>query len=424
MTTIMALPNEIIDSIFALYADLDEPILLNTSYFRQKLCGGLCGAHPWILVCQRLKNIAERWFYRQHITLDLSDLGIVGAASMLHDGAGSVRFMLQNVRRLRVVTPRLEAFDGRFSQQIDEDLASIWTKTHAITRITVDAGNVGTLQLSDRTPHNLTSTLIRDTFRGLCRFSHQHNVQLEVVTTPSDPQDLMDPMLRSKVLNAAAAEGSLSVVRALLAESSAAIESKDYMGRTLLSLATIHGHEDTVDYLCCLGASTNTRDDEGNTPLMHAVLMQRQGLVARLLRTRGIDPNVAGPNGKTAFLLAIEVGNETIVQTLLETVKTDPNRKDLFRNTAPHVAVRAGHIDIVSLLLKLKEVDFDQTDQHGRSVLHYAARSGKLGLVKLLLGSGRCSVSSDNEGKTPVQYAIKRADMQIIAAFLGRGSAA
>lgn len=55
-------------------------------------------------------------------------------------------------------------------------------------------------------------------------------------------------------------------------------------GRTVLHFAAANGHTKVVDILLSMGARADTRDKEGNTPLMVASAHGNMGMVSRAMR--------------------------------------------------------------------------------------------------------------------------------------------
>jgi len=68
--------------------------------------------------------------------------------------------------------------------------------------------------------------------------------------------------------------------------------------------------------------------------------------------------------------------------------------------------------DEVSVMLVLEhQVDVVNQDAEGRTALHLAVRQGLLALVKLLVSKGASLTITDNQGKTPPQYAAAHSEM-------------
>ena len=96
---------------------------------------------------------------------------------------------------------------------------------------------------------------------------------------------------------------------------------QDPDGRTALHLASVSGHEDTVQILLNAGSATNLQDNEGFTALHLASKMGHEGVV-RLLLNAGSATNLLDHDGRTALHRASEmarpseIGNEGVVRLL------------------------------------------------------------------------------------------------------------
>lgn len=405
MDGLAKLPNEILGIVFDFYADLELPIRVSTTFFRRKLCGPLCGIHPWVLASHRFKEIAERWIFTKSVTLDLDDFNTVTATCLLRDGAASVRFLLQNTRTVILRLPALEEWNSGMKRETASLLSSVFSTTHSLKNVVVDAASIESSLYSIRIP---IKTFYADTFVDFCRFCDQNNIY-----TAGLPSGRLSGLLgtesvaRRQLLVLAARVGSPSVVQHLLRDSDLRIDGKDDEGRTALSAATLNGHEDLVDILCTHKACPNTRDDEGLTPLMHAVVMGHPSITSRLLEISTLDVNASDTNGRTALMMAAVRGDRTVLRLLLGARDIKVNSQDLFRNSALVLAAREGHMDAVALLMEMEEVQVDSVNQHGRSALHYAVRGHHTQMLNHLLDSRRCKLVMDKNGNTPLHDAVR-----------------
>ncbi len=71
-----------------------------------------------------------------------------------------------------------------------------------------------------------------------------------------------------------------------------------------------------------------------------------------------------------------------------------------------HFAAFYGHTDGIEILIRDKSSKMDMQDNDGNTALHYAAVKGHIEAVKKLLACGADSELTNNEGKTPFDYAI------------------
>jgi len=107
-------------------------------------------------------------------------------------------------------------------------------------------------------------------------------------------------------LCAASVNGHLEVVKFLVEEGGADVESKSNTGRTALSFAAYNGRLDVVEFLVEEGgADVESKDNYGQTPLSFAAAMGRLEAVKFLVEQGGADvESKDGKWGKTALDVA------------------------------------------------------------------------------------------------------------------------
>ncbi|XP_046983724.1 neurogenic locus notch homolog protein 2-like [Schistocerca americana] len=141
-------------------------------------------------------------------------------------------------------------------------------------------------------------------------------------TTPQ-PDDVAVSRLRDpsggekgKMLIAAAKEGSVSNVRALLTEG-ADVEAMDENQHNALVWAAARGHVEVARLLLEKGADVNARDGWQNTPLHHAA-WNNKAAVVRLLAASSADCNARDSSGDTPLHDAARRGQVDAATALLE----------------------------------------------------------------------------------------------------------
>jgi ankyrin repeat protein len=133
----------------------------------------------------------------------------------------------------------------------------------------------------------------------------------------------------------------------------------------------------------------NLRDQDGRTPLMHAVLAEdADPAVVATLIDRGADVNVRDTGQEwTALHFAARDQNAVLVRQLLEAgAAVDP--VDVFGNTPLWRAVmEAGDDATVIRVLLSHDADPGRKNRHGSSPLDVARAAGRQDLVQLIEGS-------------------------------------
>jgi hypothetical protein len=77
------------------------------------------------------------------------------------------------------------------------------------------------------------------------------------------------------------------------------------------------GHKELAEQLIMVGADVNVRDQKGWTPLMRAISITDQDMVALLLKN-GANPALETPKGDDALALAMKFGCEEIIELVTE----------------------------------------------------------------------------------------------------------
>jgi len=155
-------------------------------------------------------------------------------------------------------------------------------------------------------------------------------------------------------------------------------------------------HEDEEDL--------NEEDENGNSPLIFAVLNGRIDLV-RALVDQGSFVNHQNHNGETALYWASSQGFEQVVDLLIEN-GSHLNICNLDGVSPTHVAAANGHCNIVAKLIRNGAYVNSQDDVKD-SVLHFAVREGRKEVVEFLVQVCKAKVDIKNEDfESPLDLAL------------------
>jgi len=120
------------------------------------------------------------------------------------------------------------------------------------------------------------------------------------------------------------------------------VDSRDAMGITPLSLATLTEEIEVASYLISKGADVNARNDDGATPLLGAAFLGRAEAV-KLLLAKGADPNLRNKRGETPLDASSGEWNDGL-QGLAKLIT------GLLQIKVDNEAVKAGRPKVVQIL--------------------------------------------------------------------------
>lgn len=272
---------------------------------------------------------------------------------------------------------------------------------------------------------------------------NEHNQNISITTT----------------LHEAVSQRNIDQILALI-QSGADINGRDNKGYTPLDLAA-HGDQiEIVNLLIERGADVNARDNSGNVPLHGAILHScypdyddanydeskylKHFEIAKLLIDKGADVNVIrGRDGYTPLHIAILFSRIEIIRLLIER-GADVNAKTNNGSIPLHSAVQLKNIELTTLLIQAG-ADIEARDNGGYSPLHNAIRYGLwdqegnipvgladpvhpdfelhqyqyIGLIKLLMQKGAKINAQDNEGNTPLHWAVGYGLTEMVKLLIG-----
>lgn len=151
------------------------------------------------------------------------------------------------------------------------------------------------------------------------------------------------------LLVVAAREGSLKVVKALLADPKTDTERANSAGETALMMAAIKGQLAAAELLLARGAQVNR---PGWAPLHYAATASEPA-VLRLLLARGASVEAPSPNGSTPLMMAAGYGPEESVDALLK-AGADAKRRNQKDLDAADFAARASREKLATRLAALR----------------------------------------------------------------------
>ena len=136
-------------------------------------------------------------------------------------------------------------------------------------------------------------------------------------------------------------------------------------------------HRAIIEVLAAAGADLNASSKDGNTPMSQAIRRPDLETMKKLIAL-GAEMNPVLPEGRNYVHLA---------------ARLDMDKRGV--DKALEILINAG-------------VDFDTPDERGRTPLHYIAESGNEAALKQILKYKPRIDRKDNEGKTPVDLALRK----------------
>ncbi|KAI5837181.1 ankyrin repeat-containing domain protein [Morchella snyderi] len=176
-----------------------------------------------------------------------------------------------------------------------------------------------------------------------------------------------------------------------------------YRNRTVLHWASAHHRIDLVQALLAQGASANTSDEWGMTPLHSAVLSGNDLITLVLLENGAIIDQVDTECEVTALQCAALLGNHVIAGLLLNHgANIDAYSRVSMRMTAVQFAVVLGYVRVVELLVG-RGCHLDKIYEYGPTPAMLDKQSGREIMVELLGGLTRLydtTINADAYGAT------------------------
>lgn len=193
--------------------------------------------------------------------------------------------------------------------------------------------------------------------------------------------DVNAPIDGQSFLLAAVEKDAMSVVKQLVLNQYASLETTNESKETALHLATKAGNVEMVEFLIEKGHPLEVQDKLGNTPL-HLALLNDHKKVSELFMDLNTNYKIANVRGQQPIHIATLKGEKNLVEQILQ----------------------AG-------------VSVDEWGESGMTALHYAAEQGHFSIAKFLLDAGADPLAKDYFERTPMSIAKKQKDKTMIKLF-------
>ncbi|WP_101757338.1 ankyrin repeat domain-containing protein [Oceanicoccus sp. KOV_DT_Chl] len=238
-------------------------------------------------------------------------------------------------------------------------------------------------------------------------------------------------IVKSKLFAMACDKGDVEVIRAFL-QHGIDVKEPSWVYGFPFEAACHQGDTEVVSFLLLNGCDVNPEKGRHagmwipSSPLCRATHSNKQSVV-KLLLENGADQNFRCHNDTHSPLYyAVENSDEAIVDLLLE---YKPDFKWIKNRIAISLASRIGNKSILEKLLiasniniKMKTVNSFHSIHGPKSPLQEATEHENFDCVEVLIKHGaNPNVASGEQAITPLIYAIKNGNLQILKFLLGHG---
>ena len=253
-----------------------------------------------------------------------------------------------------------------------------------------------------------------DSFDVACFLGHDTIVKQ--LLRPDTNLEKHHATVEGTVLARAAGRGYHAVVGTLISHG-ASINTRDKEGQTPLHRGVHSGNETVVNSLIQAGASVDAKDRFFRTPLDRAARRNDEA-VAETLLCNGASLDIIDCEGRTPLFSAVEGSTVNMVNMMLDRgasmdVRDSDGRTPLFS------AIEGSSVDIVNMMLD-RGASMDVRDCVGQTPLFSAITHGSVDIVNMMLDKGASTDVRDHEGLTLLSFAALRNYGQMVKLLLQR----
>ncbi|XP_071111196.1 serine/threonine-protein phosphatase 6 regulatory ankyrin repeat subunit B-like [Haliotis cracherodii] len=189
--------------------------------------------------------------------------------------------------------------------------------------------------------------------------------------------------------------------------------------QNMLHLACLGGHVEMVKYMLSQNiADINSRDIYGRTPLMNAA--GHRDVFELLVKKRG-DASLVDMYGDNVLHLASRRGHVKVVEYVLSNNIVDVNSRGGYGRTPLMVAAGAGHTNVFDLLVD-RGGNASAVDDRGSNILHVACFYGKVKMVMRIISQNIVEINSRGVfGRTPLLIASAKGNIELFDFLVSKG---
>lgn len=205
-------------------------------------------------------------------------------------------------------------------------------------------------------------------------------------------------------------EATLRKIKCL--SSKKALDLKGALDRALLRYAK-EGNHMPLEVLINLGVDVETKDEEGQTPLMWACKMEHAEIL-ELLINAGANVNAKNKLGQTPLMLALANAKSKELLKIKNFLATAlQNNTVIWARNALFYALHHPSPELLNILLKNGALT-NETDNLGNTVLHSAADRDLPEIAQLFLRFGASTTIVNNRGNLPIDCTLSQTTKKIL----------
>jgi len=292
------------------------------------------------------------------------------------------------------------------------------------------APSLSAQKLSSETVELLKKATQSQNYKPFLQLLHQHPAIVDA-TDDTDYNLLMIALMQEPA--------PMPIIRELIKRTKD-INHRDDQQETALMTAARVGSAEAVELLLARGAKVNVQDIDGNTPLSQAMILQNPRVI-QLLLSHKANVNTVDTDGDTPLCRAIlhdrrnHQQTEKTVRLLLEHGADIEGAAGTYCNTPLFNAVLSRNIPVTKVLLAHKANTEAMNQDEQKTPLMFAITMRKaseprakgyqetlLELIKILLEARANPNAMNDDGNTPLSFAIMYADAPAVRELLAHGA--
>ncbi|XP_048250462.1 ankyrin repeat domain-containing protein 50-like isoform X5 [Haliotis rufescens] len=259
--------------------------------------------------------------------------------------------------------------------------------------------------------HNGRTPLMKAAQKG-------HRQVFDLLVTQGADEFLVDEN-RNDILHFACLGGHVDMVKYVLSQEVADINSRGHNGRTPLMVAAEKGHRQVFDLLMREGADVSLVDYDRNNILHVACLGGHTDMVNYVLSQKVADINSRGKYRRTPLMKTAEKGHRQVFDLLVRE-GADTSLADENRNNILHVSCLGGHVDMVKYVLSQKVADINSRGKYWRTPLMMAVGAGHRQVFDLLMTQGVDVSLVDDNRNNILHVACRGGHVDMVEYFLSQ----